>query len=302
MQSDCNHYQGLLWDYVAGELSDSESKKIKEHLQGCPSCKQEAEELALIVTSLKEEIPLPAAFTQELHEKLVSVSEEMAEETPSLKQRILGGLKTLPQNRTFRTLAPSLVCLVLVVGVFSSGLFDRWNDADDILTEPTPVPVSVGTEEPKPKEPTPDVTPKPVTPAPVERPVSSSAPEPAAEPEPVPAEIEHSPAPASVDAEETPKTFEIPRHSSPVTCLNLFDTKAFLDEWEKVSGYDWETYLAASDPRELLPGVTEATLVLELPPEVLDSLLRFEESLSLTQENITEEKTEFLIILAGDEE
>ncbi len=301
MQKDCRHCQSSLWDFITQELSASETKKIEEHLQGCPSCRQEAEKLKLLIPALREEVPLPEHFSATLHQKLSRAAEEMAAQKPIRKK--------LPQWGGFKTLAPALVCLGLVVGVFSSGLYDQWKNADELLTEspvqssapkvdPAQAERSAPIEAPVPardSSPAPLVTnPNSAEPAPVEADSIADAPEVAT--------AENTPAVASLEGEDGPTGLALPRQTQHITCLTLLDSQAFLDGWQEASGYDWETYLVNTDPRELLSGVTDDTMVLQLPPDVLDSLLAFEEALSITQDGLAEEKTEFLIIITEDEE
>lgn len=320
MQPDCTECRELLWSYLSKELSPSEAKKIEEHLQGCPSCRQEAEELSLVIASLGEEVPLPANFSQELHEKLVSVAEEMANETPTVKEKLLNGLKALPRSRTFRTLAPALACLVLVIGVFSTGLFDKWNSADTILTDP----VSVTEEPSSTKEPSvqeKSVTPKSDIPEPIPTPPSSDSasvtqedvsepqPEPVIEapseasqpetpavvsqPEPSAAESEHLPAPASIEEGDAPATFAIPRRLPMIVCLNVADAEEFLNNWRK----DWESALQDIAPEELISGADPDAIILKLSKADFDSLMEYSDS-----QELLETQGETLIIIAEDEE
>ncbi len=219
MQSDCNESRQLLWSYLTNELSDSETKQIEQHLQGCPSCRQEAEELSQVLSSFHEDIPLPAAFTETLHEKLVAVSHEMATKEPSFKERLGRSIKELPGSRGFRTLAPALVCLVLVVSVFHSGLFDTWNSADKILTDSdvsTPVSTSTpalskgsGSAQQKTTTDTPSTTTSATT-------SSSSA---------VPSPSATSPAAStSVSGTNTFSPSEAPKDSSPASSTKVSDT------------------------------------------------------------------------------
>lgn len=297
MQMNCKHCQDSLWKFFTQELSDIETIKIKEHLQGCPSCRQEAEHVSLLVSALREDIPLPASFSADLHEKLTRAAEEMAAEKPS-KQK-------LSQWGGFKVLAPALVCLALVVGVFSSGLYDQWQEADRILTEP-PITTSAPVES---DPPTPAITnpvattSKPTTEvsAPARTEAVPTAEVPVVD-TPSPASMEHVPAPASLDAEDTPAGFAIPRQYDRVTCLTLPNTQAFLDGWQTASGYEWENYIIETDPHELLPGIDADATVLQLSSELTESLLSFEMSTSITQDGLSADQSEFLIIITEDEE
>ncbi len=335
MQSDCNQCQDLLWSYLAHELSDSEAKKLETHLQGCPSCQAEAEMLTQVVSSLREEIPLPATFSAELHQKLSLASQEMTTGKPNLRKRFLEGFKGLPKYPVFRTLAPALVCLVLVVGVFSSGLFDQWNTADQILNEPTgntPVSTSNPVETASPSHPantdapspsgessTPTTTPQtksPITPTGKPSQAIASTNPASAEPEPTPdtetpatetpvtpaiesapASAEDIPSPASIEDEDTPVIFAIPRHRPKVVCLTVEDAEVFLNNWQDATGYDWEPYIQDVSANELVLDADPTSPVLELSSDAFNSLMDYAAETEPLQEN----QGETLVVIAGNE-
>ncbi len=125
----CKKCKGLLFDYVSDNTKQKQSQWIEEHLAYCPSCKKEYDEICLMLSVLAEEpkVELPAEFQLSLHRKLVAVTQERETEKTS------SWLHRLKDMRGMRTVVPALMCLVLVIGVFSSGLFADWQNADSVI-------------------------------------------------------------------------------------------------------------------------------------------------------------------------
>ncbi len=185
--ASCKKCKHLLFDYVSDNTTASQSQWLNEHLAHCPSCQKEYEEIRLMLSVLQEEpeADLPVGFQLSLHRKLVdAVQEKENKKAKSWMERI----KDMP---ALRTIAPALVCLVLVLGVFTSGLFEDWKNSDSVfVNEPkqvvqetqmptqTPVPTM---EEIVPRKP---VVPKQTTPI-TEEIQDEPKPVPAVEPEPV---------------------------------------------------------------------------------------------------------------------
>ncbi len=276
MQSDCNESRQLLWSYLTNELSDFETKQIEQHLQGCPSCRQEAEELSQVLSSFHEDIPLPAAFTETLHEKLVAVSQEMSAKEPSFKERLGRCIKALPQSRGFRTLAPALVCLVLVAGVFTSGLFDSWNSADNILTgSDVSAPITTSTPDSSQQKTTKDA-PSTTTSAATSSSsvVSSSAVSPATS-TPVSGAKTSSPSEASKDSSPASSTKDSHEVSAPTT---VTQTQSYVADTPLVASFDPAESVPApaADTPDDMPvgyavprGIPTATCLMVTDTEVL---------------------------------
>ncbi len=97
----------LLGPYVMGDLAPDEQREVEEHLEGCPSCRDEVADLRLV------------------HERLTDLVS--LEETPPryLKERVL---TETPPQRTSRFLlvaaAAAVLCAFAVLGVlYSTGFF-----------------------------------------------------------------------------------------------------------------------------------------------------------------------------------
>jgi hypothetical protein len=73
----CNQCKGLLWQYLAGELTKEDADFVAEHLKICTSCQEEAVQLQKIMDSLKNlpDEELPQGYHEELMEKLEAEKE-----------------------------------------------------------------------------------------------------------------------------------------------------------------------------------------------------------------------------------
>lgn len=67
----CEEIKKLLDEYITGELEESLQEKIREHIEGCPGCKREYEDLKNFKSELKslsEEVP--QGFDEKLKDKI----------------------------------------------------------------------------------------------------------------------------------------------------------------------------------------------------------------------------------------
>ena len=53
----CSKVREILFEYIDGTLSKSELSAIEEHLQNCPDCQLELEQIKRIDARLKQEVP-----------------------------------------------------------------------------------------------------------------------------------------------------------------------------------------------------------------------------------------------------
>jgi len=154
-KNECKKCKSCLWDYASGSLDNNQSQWTFNHIENCPSCAAEYSSVKKILTAMSS-VPEPSRdFEKTLHAKLVSASIEMETErkkSNSFKEK-------LEKSRTYggwKVVAPALVCLTLTIGVFSTGLYQRWMNSDDVIQsdysqvqtsapviteEPTPAPV-----------------------------------------------------------------------------------------------------------------------------------------------------------------
>lgn len=143
---DCKQCKAMLFDYVSDLTTDRQNGQMKDHLAQCSVCQKEYQEITKMLDLLSqiEEPELPDGFQLQLHQKLVEVANGR-EKKPSF----LESLKDIFSYGGWKTVAPALVCLVLVIGVFGSGLYEDWKDADSVLVEEGTVSLTV---EPKQNE------------------------------------------------------------------------------------------------------------------------------------------------------
>ena len=136
-ETDCQHCQGLLFDYVSDLTEDRQAKQIQAHWAHCPSCKKEYDEICAMLSVMEHapEPELPEGFQLSLHQKLVQVAEEIEQQKA---HSLTGWLQRMKNYGIWRVAAPALVCLALVFGVFSSGIYDQWRNADQVLIGEVP--------------------------------------------------------------------------------------------------------------------------------------------------------------------
>jgi hypothetical protein len=116
MKWRCALIQQRLPDYPDGDLSPFWKRRVASHLEVCPDCRQEAEELAEVMSVYKAH-PLPEpgpdfwqGFQQELHLKLAQVNQ--APETAPRRLRI-------PHYLLGATAMAGILALAIYLGPFS---------------------------------------------------------------------------------------------------------------------------------------------------------------------------------------
>jgi hypothetical protein len=126
---ECEQARKLMNAFVDKEIDDESLKKLNEHLDSCESCTVEFEELKYMVQlmgeiDLKE---LPLGFENELHEKLVIASKEMAsekqlDEQSVAKTHLFGGIiERLSQFKMKRSYyAIAAIPAIMVIVIFAS--------------------------------------------------------------------------------------------------------------------------------------------------------------------------------------
>jgi len=96
----------LLGPYVMGALGPEEEREVEEHLESCPSCRDEARDLRFA------------------HERLTDLAN--MEETPprELKDRVVTGMPRRGTRRIPLAAAAAVLCALAVLGVlYSTGFF-----------------------------------------------------------------------------------------------------------------------------------------------------------------------------------
>ncbi|MGI6684659.1 MAG: anti-sigma factor family protein [Bacillota bacterium] len=75
----CLDKEDLLSAYLDHELLPDENNLVEIHLKQCPSCREAYEDLketSSLIRSLPD-VPIPAGFQEQLHERLVQANEEL---------------------------------------------------------------------------------------------------------------------------------------------------------------------------------------------------------------------------------
>ncbi len=303
----CHDIQKNLWAFLCGETTPAKQAAIHAHLQGCPSCQSEYEKLKQIQGAMQTDISssMPEDFADSLHLKLMAAAEELS--APSLWERCKDSMEKFRRYGAWKTVAPALVCLVLVVGVFSTGLYQQWQNTNPILG-PTPTPTETVTpavtESPQVTTPTPKPKQETVS-TPTEAPrISVSDPVAAAEEPVIPAEAEHIPAPASMAGETEPNNpgsaYGLSRQQPTIYQIKVLDPTAFLTGWQE----DWQIYQPDLHPAELIPGMDDSSIILELDTSAFQSLQYYAEKTGIKSQTIQENEIprETLVIITGNEE
>jgi len=194
----CKGCREKLFDYVTDCTTSKETASVQAHLEHCDSCKKEYQEICEMLSVLHElpEAELPKGFQLSLHQKLVQAADEMQK---AKERSFLGWLRRVRAMGGWKVVAPALVCLVLVLGVYSGGVFDQWMQADSVIlsggTQPA-VSTTVPEETNAPTE-EPAVTQKP-------RSVATKAPK-----------VTEAPAPAETEAPISTETVEADASDAP---------------------------------------------------------------------------------------
>ena len=117
----------LLGPYVMGSLGPEERREVEEHLEGCPSCREEAQELRFA------------------HERLVDLASVRETPPPELKERVMVGMPRRETRPVPLVAAAAVLLVLLVLGVlYSSGIFEPREVAAATLQPTTLAPEAGG--------------------------------------------------------------------------------------------------------------------------------------------------------------
>lgn len=269
--TSCKKCKHLLFDYVSDNTKEPQSQWLNEHLAHCPSCQKEYEEICLMLSVLQEEpkAELPAGFQLSLHQKLVDAAQEKE------NQKAKSWIERIKEMPGMRTVAPALVCLVLVLSVFTSGLFEDWKRADSVLVnEPkqAPVETQIPTQTTVPTAPEKQIAPKQEIQKPVEV-KSEIQPEPVIEEEPVQEDVGI--AMASEPIQMDSRAIIAPEDTEEVFASYLVTVTqtitSFLEEATHATNIDW---LSKAD-------CVETTATLHLSESEWELLYNYIQSLNL---------------------
>lgn len=122
--SNCELYRDMLYDYVSDNLSEQDRADFVMHINSCPDCKRELDELNAILGAASEieEVEVPDSVR-------AAVSASLAAESVKLRNR-----KKI-YKFTASTVLPIAACAALAIGIYSGGIYDDINKADDMITD-----------------------------------------------------------------------------------------------------------------------------------------------------------------------
>ncbi|HZJ77051.1 MAG TPA: zf-HC2 domain-containing protein [Oscillospiraceae bacterium] len=94
---DCKNFQAYSSVYIDNKLSEEEKSDFENHIKKCTNCNIAFENMKTIVESVSmfEEIELPANFSNELHEKLLSAKKHKSKPALFNKNKILNGVAAI---------------------------------------------------------------------------------------------------------------------------------------------------------------------------------------------------------------
>lgn len=140
----CEACGELLYDYVSDMLDETQRALVEGHIAACPHCTQELEEIKamLAVLSAAPAPELPEDFHAVLHDKLIAAAETMEFKKPKMRERLAekadvvwSHIRDFVTRANWRIAAPVMLGCVLVISVFSTGLYQWMKAADDMLIE-----------------------------------------------------------------------------------------------------------------------------------------------------------------------
>lgn len=147
---DCETCMERVFDAVCGNLDEEQTQLLKAHLDACADCRAEYQSIKMM-HQLTEPDPvpfLPADFEKTLHEKLTVAADEMMTETTEKKRIPLRGVRKIQ----LKVLISAAACVAITIGVFSSGLYQRYLHADDVWNETETIPAPTESAPPRPVE------------------------------------------------------------------------------------------------------------------------------------------------------
>jgi len=115
----CSDFRDNICAYIDNELSADERASFEKHLEVCPECKKETEEMSMII-GLCADIPLkelPSDFSSELHAKLVAVAQRQDDKIISINKS-----RKFKFTRTIASIAASMLIIFLAGTFYKYGI------------------------------------------------------------------------------------------------------------------------------------------------------------------------------------
>lgn len=126
-QNDHHPARELIGAYLLDQLGTDEADRFRSHLDTCPACRAEIDELAPLTDALRDVDPARVGV--------------LPEPSPELGERIVGGLEPRPSRRpvarvVLAAAAAAVLAVAVVVGVDRFGGPPREEVAVAVLAEP----------------------------------------------------------------------------------------------------------------------------------------------------------------------
>ncbi|MBQ7109246.1 MAG: hypothetical protein IJN99_02650 [Clostridia bacterium] len=120
---NCSFYQQQILDYFSDLLGEKESSALMSHIQSCPQCRSEFEELQAILdaASALPEKEVPHGLKEAVYQKLEDVTPAKA--AISHKWR-----------RLVSVAVPLVACAVLAIGIYQGGIYEKFVGSDNIIS------------------------------------------------------------------------------------------------------------------------------------------------------------------------
>ena len=124
----CSEYLELISLYFDNEIDIDDEQRLFEHIEKCPKCKKEFEDMKNILGTLKDTpmIELPDGFHDELIDKLRDT--KIVEISSKFNQKKVW--------KKYTALAASFVAIFVIGGsLMASGIINSFNNKDNISAE-----------------------------------------------------------------------------------------------------------------------------------------------------------------------
>lgn len=124
---NCNKVKENLSSYIDNMLSEEEHKALELHLESCPECQQELEDLkqTIAILSSLEEITPPASFRRELREKLEKSINNEQKKSSFFNGLISKWLKNLKSSAVVPVTISLILLIVIMPSFFNRGSFNK---------------------------------------------------------------------------------------------------------------------------------------------------------------------------------
>lgn len=120
---NCSFYRQQIFDYFSDLLGEEEISSLMTHIQSCPQCKVEFEELQAILdaASALPEKEVPEGLKEAVYSKLADIS-------------LTKGAISRKWRRLVSVAVPLVACAVLAIGIYQGGLYEKFVASDNLIS------------------------------------------------------------------------------------------------------------------------------------------------------------------------